>query len=180
MLSKRNTLKLEDTDKTLFIRVFLVSTRTDIWRTIHLLKFLLQCGSVLPQSKSIDLTVEHCSQTELLGLDVNDIHVNSFWRWLPAIQLQGFQIWFFFSTQSYPPQPQAVLVFFTNQLFLQPRSVPSIITHLIKASCSCDFRFNGWAERDGCGWTPVYWKLSYYVWPNESFLFEYPQQFRGL
>lgn len=40
MLSIRNTLKLEDRDKTLFIRVFLVSTRSDIWRTRHLMKCL--------------------------------------------------------------------------------------------------------------------------------------------
>lgn len=166
MLSIRNTLKLEDTDKTLFIRVFLVSTRSDIWRTRHLMKFLLQHGSVLPQSKSIDLTAEHCSQTEVLSLDVNDTpkFILALATCHPATSVSDLIL---FSTESHPPQPRAVLVFFTNQLFLQPRSVPSIIMHLIKASCSCDFRFNGWAERDECGWTPVDWKLSYYVLWNK-------------
>lgn len=158
MLSIRNALKLEDTDKTLFIRVFLVSTRTDIWRTRHLLKFLLQHGSILPQSNSIELGTLFANRTarprcqrytRKFILTLATCH--------PATSVSDFILFF---TQSYPPQPQAVLVVFTNQLFLQPRSVPSIIMHLIiKASCSCDFRFNGWAERGGCGWTPVYWKL---------------------
>lgn len=86
---------------------------------------------------------EHCLGAENREADNNNLELNSFQNWLLAIWSQHiFKFFFCIQNLSHSlPWPQAVLVFFTNQLFHKPSSDPSIIMHVIKAQCSCYSRF---------------------------------------